>query len=436
MQYDMGTVIKVTLMGALTPPAEFKKKTTLQAKFGDFGQILRLEIPEEQAIAYIQYEDKRDAEDAIVELNGSKMCGHQLRVEIATGRDAAGGAGGFRKVDIEKRVDEMTRKYHLDDLAATGLLSVFKERVRLRCDLERDFEELQQHLLASNKPSASVCNRLADLRAGKPIGPCKFQAVPNTSLTVEAMSFLTLKSAAPAAKPGQGANPKKETPPHSNAAKADRSHDANDKPKVSGRSKSRSRGRRRSRSNRGKSSSCPCERDRKASRNRSASRGRSRDKVRKGIRSRTRKERDKKSVSQSSSRRLRRDREKSRNRSRSKVHHKKSASQSSSRKHSQDKEQEQSWSRSRSKARHKKSASQSSSSKHSRDREKSRSRSRSKARHKKSALQSSSRKRSRDKKKKGRSRSQERDKKSSSRGGSKKQSRTKKKKSRSKKPKR
>merc|ERR1719491_2589598 len=97
-----------------------------------------------------------------------------MKVEIATGRDA----GGSRKVDLETRVEETARRYHLDDSAVVGLLSVFRERIRLRCDVDRDFEELGQHLAASNKPSAFVCNRLADLRAGKPIGPCKFQAVP------------------------------------------------------------------------------------------------------------------------------------------------------------------------------------------------------------------------------------------------------------------
>jgi len=171
MQYDKGTVVMAQLCGVGAVPAEWRRKTTLQAKFGDFGQILRIEIPEGQARAYIQYEDKRDAEDAVADLNHSSIAGRQITCEIATGKE-----GGSTKVDVETKVEELARKYHLDDGAVVCLVSVFKERVRLRCDIEKDFWELGQHLASSNKPSASVCNRLADLRAGKPIGPCKFAA--------------------------------------------------------------------------------------------------------------------------------------------------------------------------------------------------------------------------------------------------------------------
>merc|ERR1719203_1618566 len=102
----MGTVVVATLVGGSgPPPAEWRRKTTLQAKFGDFGQILRIEIPEGQGTAYIQYEDKRDAEDAVSEIDGQTICGRKVKVQIATGRDA----GAFRKVDLETRVEETAR---------------------------------------------------------------------------------------------------------------------------------------------------------------------------------------------------------------------------------------------------------------------------------------------------------------------------------------
>merc|ERR1712070_787288 len=63
----------------------------------------------------------------------------------------------------------------LDEAAMARLVSVFQERLRLGCDLNVDLEELSQHLAASNKPSALVSMKLAEMRAGKPIGPCRYQ---------------------------------------------------------------------------------------------------------------------------------------------------------------------------------------------------------------------------------------------------------------------
>ena len=36
--------------------------------------------------AFVQFEDRRDAEDAVKEMNGKEVCGAQIRVEIAKSR--------------------------------------------------------------------------------------------------------------------------------------------------------------------------------------------------------------------------------------------------------------------------------------------------------------------------------------------------------------
>lgn len=82
-----------------------------------------------------------------------------------------------KKTELQWQQDslaELSRHYRLDEAASARLASVFAERARLGCDLSRDLAELGEHLAASNKPSALVSMKLSDLRAGRPIGPCKY----------------------------------------------------------------------------------------------------------------------------------------------------------------------------------------------------------------------------------------------------------------------
>merc|ERR1712157_127153 len=56
--------------------------------------------------------------------------------------------------DVERRTIDFSRAHCLDDAATTCLMSAFKERARIGCDLSRDFRELGVHLDASKNPSA------------------------------------------------------------------------------------------------------------------------------------------------------------------------------------------------------------------------------------------------------------------------------------------
>ena len=46
-----------------------------------------------------------------------------------------------RAMDLEQQVHQLATKHGLDDAAAARLASVFTDRSRLGCDLQRDFKE-------------------------------------------------------------------------------------------------------------------------------------------------------------------------------------------------------------------------------------------------------------------------------------------------------
>jgi len=168
LKYKLGVQVVCTIAGGGAAPAAWKKKTTLQGVFGDFGQVLEIHI-QEDGTAIVEFDDQRDAQDAADSMNGKKICGAAVDVKIR--QENAGGPGGKF---LEDRVNEMTQKYGLDATSAARLVSAFKDRSRRGCNLDEDIKKLSDHLAASNKPSALVCMKLADLREGKPIGACRF----------------------------------------------------------------------------------------------------------------------------------------------------------------------------------------------------------------------------------------------------------------------
>jgi hypothetical protein len=174
LPYKTGTTLMVRLADGAAPPPEWKRKTTLQGTFGEYGQILRIDLQEVQGAAFVEYDDKRDAEDALRDLTGKKIAGREVHIQMAHAPHQQLSVTG-RSIDIEERVATMARDHRLDEAASARLVSVFVERARFGCDLAKDCEELNAHLAASNKPSALVSMKLADLRSGRPIGPCKFR---------------------------------------------------------------------------------------------------------------------------------------------------------------------------------------------------------------------------------------------------------------------
>lgn len=165
---DLGTVVAVRVASG-EPPPNWSRKTFFQEKFGEFGDVVQIEIQPGHGVAYVEFSDKRDAEDAVKEMAGAQLGGRQIIVEIANARREIG-----KKSEGEEHIAELSRTFSLDENATAGLKRAFHERARLGRDLEKDFAELADHLSACKKPSAFVCLKLADLRSGKELGPCKF----------------------------------------------------------------------------------------------------------------------------------------------------------------------------------------------------------------------------------------------------------------------
>uniref|UniRef100_F1L626 Splicing factor, arginine/serine-rich 6 n=1 Tax=Ascaris suum TaxID=6253 RepID=F1L626_ASCSU len=67
----------------------------LEEAFGRYGPIRKVWMARRPpGFAFIEFEDSRDADDAVKALNGARICGVRPRVEISHGRRRGGGGGG------------------------------------------------------------------------------------------------------------------------------------------------------------------------------------------------------------------------------------------------------------------------------------------------------------------------------------------------------
>eukprot|EP00747_Dinoflagellata_sp_TGD_P179127 gnl/TRDRNA2_/TRDRNA2_29385_c0_seq1.p1 gnl/TRDRNA2_/TRDRNA2_29385_c0~~gnl/TRDRNA2_/TRDRNA2_29385_c0_seq1.p1 ORF type:complete len:176 (-),score=30.85 gnl/TRDRNA2_/TRDRNA2_29385_c0_seq1:98-601(-) len=75
-RYKIGTTILVTGLDNNI------RKTDLQGAFGEYGQIIRLDVTGVKA--YLEYDESRDAKDAVAMMDGQTIKGCRLRVELKT----------------------------------------------------------------------------------------------------------------------------------------------------------------------------------------------------------------------------------------------------------------------------------------------------------------------------------------------------------------
>ena len=58
------------------------RKTVLQGAFGDFGNVVKIEMPQEQSVAFIEFEDPGDAADAAESMDGKTIEKQRVSVRL------------------------------------------------------------------------------------------------------------------------------------------------------------------------------------------------------------------------------------------------------------------------------------------------------------------------------------------------------------------
>uniref|UniRef100_A0A3Q0T0B7 Serine and arginine rich splicing factor 6b n=1 Tax=Amphilophus citrinellus TaxID=61819 RepID=A0A3Q0T0B7_AMPCI len=72
------------------------REKDIQRFFSGYGKLMEIDL--KNGYGFVEFEDNRDADDAVYELNGKELCGERVIVEHARGprrdRDGGGGGGG------------------------------------------------------------------------------------------------------------------------------------------------------------------------------------------------------------------------------------------------------------------------------------------------------------------------------------------------------
>lgn len=70
-------------------------KKELEREFERFGRLHDVWVARNPpGFAFVEFEEFRDAEDACKSLDGARICGERVRVELARNRNRGGGGGG------------------------------------------------------------------------------------------------------------------------------------------------------------------------------------------------------------------------------------------------------------------------------------------------------------------------------------------------------
>lgn len=71
------------------------REKDIQRFFSGYGKLMEIDL--KNGYGFVEFEDNRDADDAVYELNGKDLCGEPVIVEHARGprRDRDGYGGGY-----------------------------------------------------------------------------------------------------------------------------------------------------------------------------------------------------------------------------------------------------------------------------------------------------------------------------------------------------
>ena len=92
------------------------RKEELEKEFEKYGTLKDVWVARNPpGFAFVEFEDLRDAEDAIKNLDGRTICGVKVRVEMSKqrgGRGRGGGGGGYRGDRFGGRRDDRSHDHY------------------------------------------------------------------------------------------------------------------------------------------------------------------------------------------------------------------------------------------------------------------------------------------------------------------------------------
>lgn len=88
-------------------------RSDLEKEFGYYGHLVNVWVARNPpGFAYVEFEDARDAKDAVRGLDGKTLFGRKLRVEIAHGMQRSRAGGGWGGGPPRRQFDPNDRCYN------------------------------------------------------------------------------------------------------------------------------------------------------------------------------------------------------------------------------------------------------------------------------------------------------------------------------------
>ncbi|CAH1154825.1 unnamed protein product [Phaedon cochleariae] len=106
-------------------------KHEIESAFGKYGPLRNVWVARNPpGFAFVEYEDPRDAEDAVRGLDGTRCCGSRVRVEMSSGRARRGGGGGGGRRGRYSRFHLLSLKVEITETFSFTAIEIAKPRLK------------------------------------------------------------------------------------------------------------------------------------------------------------------------------------------------------------------------------------------------------------------------------------------------------------------